>query len=58
MTPIRVRASLPTLLAIAAAGCTPAEAAPFGKLLFGLMVVFLVAIPVVFARAWRSRKGR
>ena len=43
---------------LAVPGCTSQQAAPFGKALFGSVVVLLVAIPIVFVRAWRRRKGR
>ena len=38
------------------AGCTPQQAAPYGEALFGLMIVFLIATPIVFYRAWRRRR--
>lgn len=40
---------------VALAGCTPEQAAPFGQVLFALMIVFLAAVPWVFYRAWKDR---
>jgi hypothetical protein len=57
----RRRTSAAALVAVAAAlalplaGCTPAEAAPWGKVMLGLMACALIAIPIVFYRTWRRR---
>ncbi len=53
---MKIRRTSQLLIAsIVLAGCTPAEAAPFGKALFGFMVVALVVIPIFFFVAWRRR---
>ena len=42
---------------IAIGGCTSAQAAIYGKLMFGVMIAFLVVTPIVFYREWRRRRG-
>jgi hypothetical protein len=42
----------------ALAGCTPEQAAVWGKPLFLFIVVGLILIPIVFYREWRRRQGR
>lgn len=44
-----------SLTLVSVAGCTTDQAAPFGKAMLGLMIVFLIATPMVFYRAWRRR---
>lgn len=41
---------------LAAAGCTPAEAAPWGKVMFGFMIAALIVIPAWFMVTWRRRR--
>lgn len=52
--PATAAAALLPLVALLA-GCTPEEAAIFGKILFGGMIAAFVVIPVVFWRLWRRR---
>ena len=47
-----------SFMLMASGGCTSAQAAIYGKLMFGVMVAFLVATPIVFYREWRRRRGR
>lgn len=43
------------LAMVVSPGCTPGEAAPWGKAMLAFMLVALVAIPVAFGVAWRRR---